>query len=181
MGDLAQTSRPRPSAATRLLFISGYSRAALHAGATGLDAVELFLAPNRGEKMDKLSVIASGGEISRVMLALKSVLGSKRGTATMLFDEIDMGVGGRVASKVASVLAALAEDRQVICITHLAAIASRAQLHLKVEKREEDGRTVSQVEPIIEEQRVAEIARMLGGESGEGRVDPEEVEELAVP
>jgi DNA repair protein RecN (Recombination protein N) len=137
-------------------------------GRRGVDEVELLLAPNRGEERRPLRTIASGGEISRVMLALKSVLGETHGTATMAFDEIDHGVGGRVAAKVGDVLAAIAESRQVICITHLAAIASRASVHLCVAKREEDGRTVSSVDPVDGEERVREVARMLGGDGPEG-------------
>jgi DNA repair protein RecN (Recombination protein N) len=142
--------------------------AAPRAGRRGLDLVEFLLAPNRGEEWRELRAIASGGEISRVMLALKSVLGETRGTATMAFDEIDRGVGGRVATKVADLLAAIAESRQVICITHLPAIASRAAVHLRVAKHEEKGRTVSTVEPVEGEERVLEIARMLGGDGAEG-------------
>ncbi|MGH2571817.1 MAG: DNA repair protein RecN [bacterium] len=142
--------------------------AAPRAGRRGLDEVEFLLAPNRGEEWRELRAIASGGEISRVMLALKSVLGEIRGTATMAFDEIDRGVGGRVATKVADLLAAIAENRQVICITHLPAIASRASVHLRVAKHEEKGRTVSTVEPVEGEERVLEIARMLGGDGAEG-------------
>jgi DNA repair protein RecN (Recombination protein N) len=86
----------------------------------------------------------------------------------MVFDEIDRGVGGLLASKVADVLASIAQSRQVICITHLAAIASRASVHLRVEKREEAGRTVSTVEPVVGEDRVREVARMLGGDREQG-------------
>jgi DNA repair protein RecN (Recombination protein N) len=138
------------------------------AGPRGVDEVELQLSPNRGEERRPLRAIASGGEISRVMLALKSILGETRGTATMVFDEIDRGVGGLLASKVADVLASIAQSRQVICITHLAAIASRASVHLRVEKREEAGRTVSTVEPVVGEDRVREVARMLGGDREQG-------------
>jgi len=147
------------------------------AGRRGLDEVEFLLAPNRGEELRPLRAIASGGEISRVMLALKSILGETRGTATMAFDEIDHGVGGRVASRVADALAALARSRQVVCITHLAPIASRASVHLRVTKHEEDGRTVSSVEPVEGEERVREVARMLGGD-GEGGVAAEHAREL---
>ena len=137
-------------------------------GASGFDTVEFRLTANRGEESLPLKAVASGGEISRVMLALKAALEQTRGTATMVFDEIDAGVGGRVAAQVASVLASLASGRQVVCITHLAAIASRATAHWCVSKHEEDGRTVSEVEPVTGEARVREIARMLGGDSDRG-------------
>lgn len=132
-------------------------------GRSGLDSAEFLIAPNRGEEPRPLRSIASGGEISRVMLALKSIVGASRGTATMIFDEIDSGVGGTIAGRVADTLADLAEERQVICITHLAAIASRASVHLAVRKSTEGERTVTTLEPVEGEDRVEEIARMLGG------------------
>jgi DNA repair protein RecN (Recombination protein N) len=138
------------------------------AGSSGLDSAEMLLAANAGEEPRPLRAVASGGEISRVMLALKSVLGETRGTATMVFDEIDAGVGGRVANRVGELLQSLGERRQVLCITHLAAIASRARVHLRVAKETADGRTVSTVEPVEGEARVSEIARMLGGGDEDG-------------
>jgi DNA repair protein RecN (Recombination protein N) len=102
------------------------------------------------------------------MLALKSILGRRRGTAVSVFDEIDIGVGGVVAGKIARLLAQIAEDRQVLCITHLAQVASRAHVHLRVHKRERDGRTISEVEPVSGEGRVREIARMLGADRVDG-------------
>ncbi len=135
----------------------------LRAGRSGLDQVEFRLAANRGEDLRPLRHVASGGEISRVMLALKSVVGTARGTATMVFDEIDSGVGGTVAARVAGVLQRIAEGRQVLCITHLPAIAAVASVQLRVSKAEEDGRTVTSVDPVDGEIRVHEIARMLGG------------------
>ena len=136
----------------------------VHAGSSGLDAAEMLLAANAGEELKPLRSVASGGEISRVMLALKSVLGETRGTATMVFDEIDAGVGGRVANRVGELLQSLGDRRQVLCITHLAAIASRAAVHLRVAKETREGRTISTVEPVAGDERVAEIARMLGGD-----------------
>ncbi len=138
------------------------------AGPSGFDAIEFRLAANRGEELKPLRRVASGGEISRVMLAMKSTLGATRGTATMVFDEIDIGVGGLIAGRIGEALAELAGDRQVICITHLAAIASRADAHLRVRKHEVDGRTISDVEPVEGEDRVREVARMLGGGGEEG-------------
>ncbi len=138
------------------------------AGSSGLDAVELLFSANAGESPRPLNRVASGGELSRVMLALKSHLGRKRGTATMIFDEIDHGVGGVVASRIGEALAALARERQVLCITHLAQVASRAERHLRVAKAKDGARTVTTVEPVESEDRVREIARMLGSAAPEG-------------
>ena len=140
------------------------------AGSSGLDAVEFRLAANRGQEPRALRDVASGGEISRVMLCLKSVLGNVRGTATMAFDEIDAGVGGTVAANVAETLAAIGTSRQVLCITHLAAIASRADHQLRVLKEDVDGVAVTAVEPVEGEARIREVARMLGGGESEGVV-----------
>jgi DNA repair protein RecN (Recombination protein N) len=140
----------------------------LKVGATGVDAVEFFFTANPGEGPRPLRRVASGGEISRVMLALKTLLGSKRGTATMVFDEIDHGVGGTVAGRIGEALAKLSKDRQVICITHLAPIASRADVHLRAFKAEEGGRTVTTVERVDGEERVREVARMLGASTSRG-------------
>ena len=138
------------------------------AAAGGLDAVEFLFSANAGESLRPLRHIASGGEISRVMLALQSHLGKTRGTPTIVFDEIDQGVGGGVAARIGEAMANLGRERQVICITHLPQVASRADAHFRVSKREEGGRTVAFVERVEEEERVREIARMLGGESAEG-------------
>lgn len=140
----------------------------LRAGASGLEEAEFLLAANRGEALRPLRTVASGGEISRVMLALKSVVGERRGTATMVFDEIDAGVGGTVGAKVAETLTAIASGRQVLCITHLAAIASGASTHLCVRKDDVDGRTTTSVVPVQGEERVLEIARMLGSSDSDG-------------
>jgi len=138
------------------------------AQAGGLDAVEFLFSANAGESLRPLRHVASGGEISRVMLALQSHLGKTRGTPTIVFDEIDQGVGGGVAARIGEAMANLGQERQVICITHLPQVASRADAHFRVSKREEGGRTVAFVERVQEEERVREIARMLGGESAEG-------------
>lgn len=133
----------------------------------GADMVEFLIAPNPGEPPRPLSKIASGGELSRVMLAIKSVLAGIEGVPTLVFDEIDIGIGGRTAGVVGEKLHALSTQRQILCITHLPQIASRARLHLLIEKREAEGRTVTAVTPIEGDARVREIARMLGdtGES----------------
>ncbi len=133
----------------------------------GADAIEFLIAPNPGEPPRPLSRIASGGELSRVMLAIKSVLAGVEDVPTLVFDEIDIGIGGRTASVVGEKLHSLSQQRQILCITHLPQIASRARLHLLIEKREVEGRTVTAVTPVEGEARVQEIARMLGdtGES----------------
>ncbi|MEZ5065149.1 MAG: DNA repair protein RecN [bacterium] len=145
-----------------------FGAGAERAGRSGLDAIEMFLAANRGQELRPLRQVASGGEISRVMLALKSVLGNARGTATMVFDEIDAGVGGTVAARVGDLMAKIGQTRQVLCITHLAALASRADRQFRVSKHEVDGSVETWVAPVEGEDRVQEIARMLGGAEPEG-------------
>ncbi|MBM4439760.1 MAG: DNA repair protein RecN [Candidatus Rokubacteria bacterium] len=137
--------------------------------ARGLDRVELRLAANPGEEARPLARVASGGELSRTMLALHAVLAAD-GVATMVFDEVDAGVGGRAAAVVADKLAAAAKGRQVLCVTHLAPIAARAQHHLRVEKAVRAGRTRVTAVALDGDERVAEVARMLAGEAtGEAR------------
>ncbi|MGQ9737066.1 MAG: DNA repair protein RecN [Armatimonadota bacterium] len=133
----------------------------------GADAIEFLIAPNPGEPPRPLSKIASGGELSRVMLAIKSVLADIEDVPTLVFDEIDIGIGGRTAGVVGEKLHSLSDRRQILCITHLPQIASRARLHLLIEKHETEGRTVTAVTPVEGDARVWEIARMLGdtGES----------------
>ena len=129
----------------------------------GLDSVEFLLAPNVGEKLCPLASIASGGELSRIMLAIKSVVVARDTIATYIFDEIDAGIGGATADVVGAKIEATAASHQVICITHLASIASRSDHHYQVEKLERDGRTHSTIVPLDEDQRIDAIARMLGG------------------
>jgi DNA repair protein RecN (Recombination protein N) len=129
----------------------------------GADDVEFLLSPNPGEPLKPLARIASGGEISRVMLALKSVLSRTYAVPTLIFDEIDTGIGGRTGAVLAEKLAALARDVQVLCITHLPQIAAKGSRHFFIEKRTRKGRTTVSVTSLEEEARVQEIARMLGG------------------
>jgi DNA repair protein RecN (Recombination protein N) len=131
--------------------------------ARGADHVEFLLSPNPGEPLKPLAKIASGGEISRVMLALKSVLARIESVPTLVFDEIDTGIGGRTGMVLADKLAALATNAQILCITHLPQIAARGGAHLFIEKRVEGGRTIVRVTRLAPEGRVEEIARMLGG------------------
>ena len=131
--------------------------------AKGGDRVEFLLSPNPGEPLRPLAKIASGGEMSRIMLAMKSVLARTGAVSTMIFDEIDVGVGGRTAQTIADKLDGLAACAQILCITHLPQIASRADTHFLIEKQVEGGRTTVSVVSLDAEARVEEIARMLGG------------------
>lgn len=130
----------------------------------GMDKVEFFVSPNPGEELKPFAKIASGGEISRIMLALKSILAKADQVSTMIFDEIDVGIGGEVASAVGKSLKKLASSHQVIVITHLQQIASCADHHFKVFKENSKGRTVTKIKKLKEEERVKEIARMISGE-----------------
>jgi len=129
----------------------------------GADRVEFLLSPNPGEPLRPLAKIASGGEMSRIMLAMKSVLARTGAIPTMIFDEIDVGVGGRTAQTIGDKLEALAQGAQIMCITHLPQIASRAGTHFFIEKQVHEGRTTVSVAPLDSEGRIEEIARMLGG------------------
>ncbi|MBI2432415.1 MAG: DNA repair protein RecN [Candidatus Hydrogenedentes bacterium] len=129
----------------------------------GVDRVEFLLAANPGEKPKPLRQVASGGEISRIMLALKAVFAQADQIPTLIFDEIDAGVGGAVARHVAEKLQQLARSHQVICITHLSQIAAVADAHFSVSKKTVNGRTTTKVEPVDTEQRIHELARLLDG------------------
>ena len=134
-----------------------------HYDATGLDQVEFLIAPNLGEDPKPLSRIASGGETSRLMLAMKTALSTVDPVPTLIFDEVDAGIGGRTGSIVGHKLWTLAQHHQVFCITHLAQIAAYGNVHHNVAKAVVEGRTVSQVTSLTPDQRVDEIAVMLGG------------------
>ena len=134
-------------------------------GPYGADEPEFFVSANKGEPLRPLALVASGGELSRIMLALKTVLAKADGVPTMIFDEIDTGIGGEVALGVAEHLAGLSAAKQVFCITHLASIAVRADNHYKVEKHVEGERTVTKVSRLDGDTRVREIARMLSGDA----------------
>lgn len=130
---------------------------------SGGDAVEFLISPNPGEPLKPLAKIASGGELSRVMLALKSVMSKNVAPPTLVFDEIDTGIGGRTATTLAEKLHTLGKAAQTLCITHLPQIAARGDHHFFIEKRTEKGRTTVSVVPLEGEARVQELARMLGG------------------
>lgn len=131
-------------------------------GADGADEVRFHISPNAGEPLKPLIRIASGGELSRIMLALKTITAERDCISTMIFDEIDTGISGRVAGAVAAKMRAIAGARQVICVSHLAPIAVAGDRHFLIEKRELDGRTSTSLRPIAGEERVREVARLTG-------------------
>jgi DNA repair protein RecN (Recombination protein N) len=134
--------------------------------ASGADQVVYRLAPNPGEPARSLARIASGGELSRVALAIKSILAEADETPVLVFDEVDAGIGGRSADPVGRSLWALARRHQVICVTHLPQIAAHADAHYRIAKRERGGRTVTEIEQLDREGRIVELAQMLGGDAG---------------
>lgn len=129
----------------------------------GLEEAEFLFAPNPGEGFRPLGKIASGGELSRTMLALKNILASVDQTPTLVFDEVDAGVGGRMAEVVGKKLWRVSRERQVICVTHFPQIAAFADVHLRVEKEISRGRTEARLVPLSKEERAEELGRMLGG------------------
>jgi DNA repair protein RecN (Recombination protein N) len=132
---------------------------------TGMDQIQFMISPNTGEALKPLSAIASGGELSRVVLALKAILAEGEAVESIVFDEVDAGIGGGVAEVVGRKLAALARNHQIVCITHLPQIAKFATHHFLISKHVEDERTVTTISPVKGEERVLELARMLGGET----------------
>jgi DNA repair protein RecN (Recombination protein N) len=134
--------------------------------ASGLDSVVFVIAPNPGEPPRPLARIASGGELSRVALAIKQILAGADRTPTLVFDEIDAGIGGRSAEPVGRSLWQLARSHQVLCVTHLGQIAAYADTHFRIEKGQRDGRTVTKMERLDGSERVGELAQMLAGSEG---------------
>ena len=133
-------------------------------GEDGVDAVAFLMSANVGEALRPIQKIASGGELSRIMLALKNVLAEQDSVMTMVFDEVDTGVSGRAAQRVAEKLAKLSRTRQVLCVTHLPQLAAMADTHFGVEKGEENGRTLTKVVALDRAARRGEIARLSGGD-----------------
>lgn len=129
----------------------------------GLERVEFLISPNKGEPLKSLNKIASGGELSRIMLALKSIFVNARGQTAILFDEVDSGVSGQAAQKMAEKMKQIASVIQVICISHLPQVASMSDHHLYISKHEKDDRTTTQVQELSGEERVQEVARMISG------------------
>lgn len=129
----------------------------------GIDDVEFRISLNQGQPVKPLTEVASGGELSRIMLAIKAVMADKDEIETLIFDEIDVGISGRTAQKVSEKMALIGKEHQVICITHLAQIAAMADRHFLIEKKTEDAVTRTQISPLNEENSVEELARILGG------------------
>jgi DNA repair protein RecN (Recombination protein N) len=136
-----------------------------HWSERGIDTGEFYLSPNVGEEARALARIVSGGELSRVMLALKTLAAADQPGKTLIFDEVDAGIGGRVATVVGEKLRALGQRFQVLCITHLPQIAAAAATHYSIEKRVRRARTVTSVRRLQPAERVEEIARMIAGAS----------------
>ncbi len=132
-------------------------------GSTGADAVAFYMSANAGEALKPLSKVASGGELARIMLAMKNVLAEKDQVETLIFDEVDTGVSGRAAQKVAEKLRSVAAHKQVLCVTHLPQLAALADTHLLIAKSEREGRTYTTVTPLDLEGRKRELARIIGG------------------
>ena len=132
---------------------------------TGADAVAFYMSANIGEALKPMNKVASGGELARIMLALKNVLAQQDQVATLIFDEVDTGVSGRAAQKVAEKLRSVARNKQVLCVTHLPQIAALADTHLLIAKGERDGRTYTTVTPLDREGRKLELARIISGAS----------------
>ena len=131
----------------------------------GMDDVEFLISTNPGEPLKPLEKVASGGELSRIMLALKAVLAENDSIGTLIFDEIDAGISGRTAQKVSEKMNVIGRKHQVICITHLPQIAAMADTHFLIEKSVNKNITISTIRPLTEEESVSELARMLGGVS----------------
>ncbi len=135
----------------------------LELAANGADAVAFYMSANAGEALKPMSKVASGGELARIMLAMKNVLAEKDQVSTLIFDEVDTGVSGRAAQKVAEKLRSVAEHKQVLCVTHLPQLAALASTHFLIAKEERQGRTYTTVTPLDIEGRKRELARIIGG------------------
>lgn len=155
LSELAQLDMPR------VQFSCEFS--ALELNANGVDAVAFYMSANAGEALKPMSKVASGGELARIMLAMKNVLAEQDRVATLIFDEVDTGVSGRAAQKVAQKLRSVARTKQVLCVTHLPQLAALATTHLLIAKSERNGRTYTSVEPLDLEGRKRELARIIGG------------------
>ena len=131
--------------------------------ASGIDEVEFYISTNPGEPLKPLAKVASGGELSRIMLALKSIFSKHQGVTSIIFDEVDTGVSGRVAQAIAEKIYRVARHSQVLCISHLPQVAAMADTHLFIAKETVDGRTKTTVEALNEEEKINEISRMISG------------------
>ena len=133
----------------------------------GMDNVELMISVNKGEDLKPIAKAASGGELSRIMLAIKSVCAENDDTPTMIFDEIDTGISGRAARKVGKKLSDIAQKRQVLCVTHLAQIAALSDNHLLIQKNSDESRTYTTVQQLGYDDKVREVARLISGDSSD--------------
>lgn len=131
----------------------------------GVDVVEFYIQTNPGERAQPLARIASGGELSRIMLAIKTIFAESDGVTSIIFDEVDTGVSGRVAQAIANKISSIAGHSQVLCITHLPQVAAMADHEFKIAKAVHQGRTTTIVTRLSEDERVDELARMLAGTS----------------
>ncbi len=155
LNELAQLDMPR------VQFSCEFT--ALELTALGADSVAFYMSANAGEALKPLSKVASGGELARIMLAMKNVLAEQDQVSTLIFDEVDTGVSGRAAQKVAEKLRSVAKTKQVLCVTHLPQLAALGDTHLLISKAERDGRTYTTVIPLDLDGRKAELARIIGG------------------
>ena len=155
LAELAQLDMPR------VQFACEFTQTEL--AVNGADAVAFYMSANAGEALKPLSKVASGGELARIMLAMKNVLAEKDSVNTLIFDEVDTGVSGRAAQRVAEKLKSVAAHKQVLCVTHLPQLAALADTHLLIAKAERDGRTYTTVTPLDIEGRKQELARIIGG------------------
>ena len=133
------------------------------ATSSGLEQIEFLVAGHAGVQARPLAKVASGGELARISLAISVITSCATATPTLIFDEVDSGIGGGVAEVVGRLLKRLGQDRQVLCVTHLPQVASQANHHFQVSKSSEEGKTSSYIDDLDNKQRVEEIARMLGG------------------
>lgn len=161
-GELASLSFPRAVFEVAIAYPEGLGMEGVHS--TGRDTVEFLFSANPGEPAKPLARIVSGGELSRLMLAMKCLLARRDQVDTVIFDEVDAGIGGQAAEAVATKISELAGHHQVLCITHLPQIAACADLHFRVEKQVTDGRTRTLIKQLDRREQIAELARMLGGE-----------------
>lgn len=155
LSELAQLDMPK------VQFVCQFEEQAL--GPDGMDAVRFLMSANVGEALKPMSKVASGGELARIMLALKNVLAEQDQVSTLIFDEVDAGVSGQAAQRVGEKLLSVAGSKQVLCVTHLAQIAALADTHLHIQKAVREGRTYTSVTPLDREGRKQEIARIIGG------------------
>ncbi len=173
--EIEVSQRPAESDGVEILGAGSVPTGRYSFDASGIDAVDLLIAPNRGEPLRPAAKTASGGETSRLMLAIKTVLTAADAIPTLIFDEVDAGIGGRLGATVGQKLSALSHEHQVLCVTHLPQIAAVADRHILVRKNVSDDRTVTSVLALDGEQRVEEIAQMLGTTSDAGVSSAEEM------